>query len=85
MVVLLLYWEEDDLNVKCEVDALRQVFKVTYHFETETYIIPPSKSHIMLMGFVVEFVTHWESDFLIIVYYAGHGSMNDARQSTLVW
>lgn len=87
MIALLIYWEDDDLNVKPEVDDLREVLETTYRFKTDTVLIPSAKSvHLLLMKEVVECVEHWEgSDNLMIVYYAGHGVINDRRQTTFVW
>ena len=81
-----MYWEEDDLNVKTEVDKLYDVFKDYYNFKTQIWTIPSTSAHRELMRIVVDFVGRYDSnDNLIIVYYGGHGLINNARQSTWLW
>jgi hypothetical protein len=84
--VLLLRWEEDELNVQWELEELQDVFTKTYGFSTEAYLIPTENSHRKLMRKAVSFVEEHESDeTLLIVYYGGHGVINKARQSTWSW
>lgn len=67
-----------------EVDRLYKLFDTLYGLNTEIWLIPTVKSHHKLMGKVLDFIDDFDkSDNLFIVYYAGHGSINENRQS--VW
>ncbi|KAE9374104.1 hypothetical protein N431DRAFT_556511 [Stipitochalara longipes BDJ] len=80
--VLLLRWEQDDLNVEPELSDLARVFR-KYNFGTESWLIPAQNSHRKMMLKAGEFVEKHESkDCLMVVYYGGHAYINPARQST---
>jgi len=80
-----LRWAEDDLNVVYELEDLESQFNA-YGFNTETWLIPTEKSHRQLMRKAGDFVEQHEGDgSLMIVYYGGHGFINNARQSTWSW
>ncbi|KAL8790508.1 MAG: hypothetical protein Q9195_006339 [Heterodermia aff. obscurata] len=79
--VLLLSWAEDDLGVVVELDRLTKVFKDLYGFNTEKWLIPSEDSHGELGDTLRAFTkTHARDDALLIVYYGGHGFLNDHRQ-----
>lgn len=79
--VLLLSWEEDNLGVIGELTELQTVFKDMYRFDTETWKIPNRKSHNSLVSRMTRFLDDFEADDnLLVVYYGGHGGMNDDRQ-----
>lgn len=79
--VLLLNWEEDLLGVSVEIAELRDVFRNTYHYDTEEWHIPSNRSHNSLVKRITEFLEACEDrKNLLIVYYAGHGRLNDDRQ-----
>lgn len=42
---LFLSWEEDLLGVSTEIFGLRDVFRHTYHYDTEEWRIPSNRSH----------------------------------------
>ncbi|KAF5984484.1 hypothetical protein FCOIX_2611 [Fusarium coicis] len=81
--VLLIRWEEDELEVEWELNELQRVLHRLYGFTTDKFLIPTQNSHRKLnhkvLGFVEE---HENEDTLLIVYYGGHGIINKARQST---
>ncbi|KAF5623159.1 uncharacterized protein FTJAE_10712 [Fusarium tjaetaba] len=81
--VLLIRWEEDELEVEWELNELQRVLHHLYGFTTDKFLIPTQNSHRKLnhkvLGFVEE---HENEDTLLIVYYGGHGIINKARQST---
>jgi Caspase domain len=84
--VLLIRWEEDELEVEWELEELRDVFRDSYGFSTYTWLIPTQNSHLKLMSKALRFVEDCEDqDSLLIVYYGGHGVINKARQSTWSW
>ncbi|KAM5356402.1 hypothetical protein ACJ41O_003048 [Fusarium nematophilum] len=81
--VLLIRWEEDELEVERELNELHNVFRDLYGFTTEQYLIPTQNSHRRLNHKALSFVEeHEKEDTLLIVYYGGHGVINKARQST---
>jgi hypothetical protein len=83
--VLLLRWKEDDLNVDIELKCLAKVFQA-YKFTTETFLIPSMNSQRELTKRVVSFLEHYDrEDELLVVYYGGHGTINQARQATWWW
>lgn len=83
--VLLLRWKEDDLNVAIELEGLAKVFQ-TYNFTTETFLIPSANSQRELTKRVLNFLEHYDREGnLLVVYYGGHGTINQARQATWWW
>ena len=83
---LLLSWEDDNLGVVDEVNELEDVFRRLYGFETEAWRIPSKRSHNSLAAKIIGFLDDYESkDNLLIVYYGGHGEMNDDRQCVWSW
>ncbi|KAL8921606.1 MAG: hypothetical protein Q9172_003931 [Xanthocarpia lactea] len=82
--VLLLCWADDDLGVETELDGLDAVFQTVYHYKTDQWKIPSSFSHNALVFRIMQVLQDFESkDELLIMYYGGHGYMNDDRQC--VW
>ncbi|CAF3502709.1 unnamed protein product [Fusarium graminearum] len=80
--VLLIQWDEDELQVEGELNELRRVFNL-YGFTTTKFRIPTSNSHRKLNQKVLSFVEeHENEDALLVIYYGGHGIINKARQST---
>lgn len=79
--VLFLSWEGDLLGVSREIAELRDVFRHSYHYNTEEWHIPNIRSHNSLVQRISEFLEDYEDrENLLIVYYAGHGCLNDDRQ-----
>lgn len=86
MHVLLLSWENDDLGVMTELLELRNVFETYYSFNTQEWKIPSDESHNSLAFRCIEFLKDFGSpENLLIVYYGGHGLMNDDRQCVWSW
>jgi hypothetical protein len=84
--VLLISWEDDNLGVVEEISELRDVFQNTYCYSTREFQIPSHQSHNALARRLLEFVEEPESKkSLLIVYYGGHGYMNDDRQCIWSW
>ena len=78
--VLLLSWEDDDLQVIIEVKRLRRVFEELYGFSTDQWSIPSSDSHGEMQDRLRAFITtHGKEDALLIVYYGGHGYLDENR------
>jgi hypothetical protein len=73
VLVLLLYWEDDDLGVHTEIDSLQKVFQEMYHFSVEKFKIPSLKPVIEGHKRIMQFLENDTKDTLRIVYYGGHG------------
>lgn len=87
--VLLLSWEDDDLDPPCseKIQRLRDVFENRYRFAVEEWKIPSDRrSHKMCGNKLDAFVqAHEHRDVLLIIYYAGHGSLDRNRQCIWHW
>jgi hypothetical protein len=82
--VLLLSWEDDDLGVVKEIDELYDIFRALYGFQVEEFKIPPRESDDAVHQVLNTFVKgHQSSRTLLLVYYGGHGFLNQSR--LLVW
>ncbi|KAF8858627.1 hypothetical protein BDZ45DRAFT_743267 [Acephala macrosclerotiorum] len=78
--VYLIRWEDDELGVQQELKTLDNVMR-DYGFRTNIFLIPEHKSHWDLMRKTLDFIQDCDHEKnLFILYYAGHGRMNSARQ-----
>lgn len=78
--VLILSWEDDDLGVYKEIDELKRTFRELYKYKVSEWTIPWDKPERRLNLKVGEFLEeHDDKDHLLIVYYAGHGFLNEQR------
>ncbi|KAL9596662.1 MAG: hypothetical protein Q9219_005657 [cf. Caloplaca sp. 3 TL-2023] len=77
-------WANDDLGVATEIDELEFLFQHMYQYRTDQWKIPDHRSHNALVRRIMQSLEDFESsDKLFIVYYGGHGYMNEDRQC--VW
>jgi len=77
-------WEQDELEVEPEVHRLDQKFQ-DYGFKTDRWLIPIRDSHLELMSKSIDLLRSADKDRnLFILYYAGHGRINSARQAEWV-
>jgi hypothetical protein len=77
----LIRWEQDELNVHPELNRLNNKFQ-DYGFATNTWLIPSRDSHLELMSKAIDLIRASDNERnLFIVYYAGHGRINNARQA----
>lgn len=89
--VLFLRWEDDvflkpgvNNGVQGEIDRLERVFTNDYGFDTETYLIPSENSQRSLQKKIFRFQDdHDRRSELLLVYYGGHGVLNNLNQS--IW
>jgi hypothetical protein len=83
--VVLIRWNDDiRLGVSCELEDLCKVFKQGYGFETTIWLIPTEDSLENIMGKALGLVKEaGKEGKLLVIYYAGHAAMNEARQH--VW
>ncbi|TVY59342.1 hypothetical protein LCER1_G000736 [Lachnellula cervina] len=81
----LIRWEEDDLGVQGELNALDRVLH-DYGFQTNILLIPRSSNPQWdLTEKIMALIRTCDNDRnLFILYYAGHGRMNSARQAEWV-
>lgn len=49
VLVVLIKWEESDIDAQPEFNALRSMFEICYGFTTDTWSIPSTHSHNKLM------------------------------------
>jgi hypothetical protein len=74
------------MGVALELDDLAKTFTSAYGFETETWLIPTAKSYFALTTKALQTVRDFgDPDNLLIVYYGGHGLINDVRQGVWTW
>jgi hypothetical protein len=77
----LIRWEEDELGVQPEMGRLDNMFQ-TYGSKTNTWLIPNENSHLELMSNAINLLRASDNERnLFIIYYAGHGRINHARQA----
>ena len=88
--VLFLRWEDDvflkpgvNNGVQGEIDQLERVFRDLYAFKTETYLIPSNNSQRSLQKKIFNFQDDHSRSELLLVYYGGHGVLNNLNQS--IW
>jgi len=75
---LLISWENDDLGVEDELHALERVLSNKYFATTRVISIPHEESNLFLERGIHEFKLYYSApDILLIVYYAGHGAVDD--------
>ncbi|CAD6448094.1 88532b95-296d-43b4-9bfb-982be07c9793 [Sclerotinia trifoliorum] len=83
VLVVLIKWEESDIDAQPEFNALRTMFEICYGFTTDTWSIPSTHSHNKLMLQAMNYIEkHGTEDNLIIIYYGGHATINNSRQAT---
>ena len=89
--MLFLRWEDDvfiepgvNNGVQGEIDNLERVFKRDYGFQTSLYLIPSQNSQRCLQKRIYLLQEeHDRREELLVVYYGGHGVLNDMNQS--IW
>ncbi|KAF4636649.1 hypothetical protein G7Y89_g1434 [Cudoniella acicularis] len=74
--VLLMYWEEDDMQVWREINGLRHVLEVNYNFDIKIFEIPSQNPDDRVEAALLEMKGKLAPGDLAIVYYGGHGAVN---------
>ena len=71
---ILLCWEDDDLNVRPEIERLQELFETDFKFSAWIYSIPSESPSAQLQYQLATLVkrSSLERKSLTIVYYAGH-------------
>ena len=88
--VLLLSWQDSNVaghvNFLGELLDLKKVFEDLYHYKCEEWRIPSKKPHRELDDKLGQFIKEFDAqETLLIVYYGGHGGMNEDRTSIWTW
>lgn len=83
--VLMLRWEDDDLGVITELNALEHVFVDLYHYAVQTYSIPSEKPDKALKRRVLDFLEDDGPETLLILYYAGHATSSLQTNEAPIW
>jgi hypothetical protein len=83
--VVLMRWGDDNrLGVSCELEDLCKVFTKGFGFKSRIWLIPTEDPLPDIMGKTLTLVKEAGTEGkLLVVYYAGHAAMNEARQQ--VW
>ena len=79
VTALLLYWKKNDINPERELDAIRELFQTDFGFTSLTFPIPSQSAQLELNREITAFVARCSNrvDTLILIYYAGHGDMDE--------
>jgi hypothetical protein len=82
--ILMLLWEEDDLECLNEALELQFIFSILYNFTTHISTIPSrgASQHVKNEISKLQHVLN-RTDCLLIVYYSGHG--NFAKYGRMIW
>lgn len=84
--VLLLYWKDDDLGCAAEVDDLGRVFRNDFNYSVGSYRIPSRDPQSSLNLKMAQFISECGGDNnLIIVYYGGHGGLENPEETSCTW
>lgn len=80
--VLLLHWQDDDLGVAQEAQALADVFTDCYNFDVSTQLIPSDSPSRWLSRKIVNFIEIDDDSpsTLKIVWYGGHSFISESNQ-----
>lgn len=83
--VLLLHWEEGDLDIDWAIDGLQAVFSNDFGFDpVKTFRIPSQRPYSALEQELQNTKNSLSGgDRLLIIYYAGHGYLD--RQNRMHW
>lgn len=83
---LLLYWDDDDLDVAPEVVALESTLRHVYHYTTETWKIPTIKPDWDIKERLIRFLRANDAlGNLVLFYYAGHAIPNPQSGGAPLW
>ena len=87
--VLVLYFEDSEIDFKNEALQVGGLFAVDFHYAVEYYAIPSDHSHRRLDTKINSFLDdHGDPDHLMIIHYGGHGDPDDdtdAQAKLAVW
>lgn len=80
--VLMLSWEGGDTVVHDQLISLQGVFRDEFQFQTEDWLIPSARCYRELDVKLSEFLKDYDAvDNLLLIYYGGHGCLDEDRSS----
>lgn len=82
----LIYWEDDDLRVRDEVEELESFLHEGFRYKSSLLSIPSERAQAALTTDLSNFVyEHGASrQSLLIIFYAGHGDPN-SNEKRAIW
>lgn len=81
--VLLLSWEGGDEKIHDQLEELQELFSVEFGYQVNEWLIPPIKPHQALNGELYAFLRRFDvKNNLLVVYYGGHGKIDNERRCT---
>lgn len=84
--VLLASWQDDDLGVWTEIDKLEVLFSEAYGYQVEQILIPSHNPDDVFGHNFQDFIQKYQHhQNLLIVYYGGHGRLNNSRLAEWSW
>ncbi|KAK3339728.1 hypothetical protein B0T25DRAFT_618264 [Lasiosphaeria hispida] len=84
--VLLMSWDQSDLDIEAELTPLVSVLQGLYHYDTESWKIPSRRSAAELSRKVSDLVTEYNQEgSLLIFYYLGHSKPSEQAGGSPVW
>jgi hypothetical protein len=83
----MLSWGSDDLGVEKEIDILKSVFEVAYHYDNVTHWkIPDQRPGHEASAQIAKFLEQdGDQNNLLILYYAGHAMPNVNHHGLPTW
>ena len=83
--VLLLRWA-DDPSSEADLSALDQLFRDSYYFRTQRWLIPSGPNPSLKLAVqIASFLDNPRPHHLHIIYYAGHGFVGKGGQLHWAW
>ncbi|KAK0704464.1 hypothetical protein B0H67DRAFT_497304 [Lasiosphaeris hirsuta] len=84
--VLLISWDQSDLDIEAELTPLISILQGLYHYDTESWKIPSRRSAAELSRKVSDLVTEYNQEgSLLVFYYLGHSKPSDQAGGSPVW
>jgi hypothetical protein len=83
--VLLLYWKDADDAFYKQLHNLGLRFQSLYGYDVEEWPIDSDEPYRKLNRKLFQFLEHDEENALLILYYGGHGSINQDRHHIWLW
>lgn len=84
--VALIYWEDDDLKVRDEVEEFEDFLCKTFNYKSTLLPIPSERAQMTLTTNLSNFVYQYGASrqSLLVIFYAGHGDPN-SNEKKAVW
>jgi hypothetical protein len=83
--VLLLYWNDGNDAFYKQLHNLGLRFESLYGYEVEEWPIDSEEPYRKLNRKLFQFLEHDNQDTLLILYYGGHGTINQDRHHIWLW